>query len=62
MNFRTFLVVIATVVCPIMPAAAVDMPDGSAKEPVRVIMVPAEIGSRDTLSDYRPVFNAITKK
>lgn len=41
---------------------AADMPDGSADRPVRVIMVPAEIGSRDTLSDYRPVFNAITKE
>jgi phosphonate transport system substrate-binding protein len=37
------------------------MPTGEAGDPVRVIMVPAEIGSRDTLSDYRPVFNAITK-
>lgn len=25
-------------------------------------MVPAEFGSRDTLSDYRPVFNAIIKE
>ncbi|MEO1609907.1 MAG: phosphate/phosphite/phosphonate ABC transporter substrate-binding protein [Pseudomonadota bacterium] len=41
---------------------AQELPDGSANSPVRVIMVPAEIGSRDTLSDYRPVFNAITKE
>ncbi|MEM8646343.1 MAG: phosphate/phosphite/phosphonate ABC transporter substrate-binding protein [Pseudomonadota bacterium] len=43
-------------------AHAQGLPDGSAGNPVRVIMVPAEIGSRDTLSDYRPVFNAITKE
>ncbi|MEQ8194637.1 MAG: phosphate/phosphite/phosphonate ABC transporter substrate-binding protein, partial [Rhodospirillales bacterium] len=43
-------------------AMAASMPDGSKNNPVRVIMVPAEIGSKDTLSDYRPVFNAITEK
>ncbi len=43
-------------------AGAADMPTGGENDPVRVIMVPAEIGSRDTLSDYRPVFNAITKE
>ncbi len=43
-------------------ASAADMPTGGENDPVRVIMVPAEIGSRDTLSDYRPVFNAITKE
>ena len=41
---------------------AAKMPTGEKGDPVRVIMVPAEIGSRDTLSDYRPVFNAITKE
>lgn len=52
----------ATFALAALPAAAADMPDGSASQPVRVIMVPAEIGSRDTLTDYRPVFNAITEK
>ena len=51
-----------SVALPLSFAAAQEMPDGSANDPVRVIMVPAEIGSRDTLSDYRPVFNAITKE
>ena len=46
---------------PLTEAIAQKMPTGEAGDPVRVIMVPAEIGSRDTLSDYRPVFNAITK-
>ncbi len=62
MNFLKLLAATAAVALPLSSASAVDMPDGSANEPVRVIMVPAEIGSRDTLSDYRPVFNAITKE
>ncbi len=62
MKFQTFVAAAAVILTPFSSALAVDMPDGSAKEPVRVIMVPAEIGSRDTLSDYRPVFNAITKE
>jgi phosphonate transport system substrate-binding protein len=44
------------------PALSEQMPDGSKEQPLRVLMVPAEIGSKDTLSDYRPVFNAITKE
>lgn len=62
MSLQKFLAAAAVTLLPLNAALAVDMPDGSAKEPVRVIMVPAEIGSRDTLSDYRPVFNAITKE
>ena len=62
MRLQKFLAAAAVTLLPVSTALAVDMPDGSAKEPVRVIMVPAEIGSRDTLSDYRPVFNAITKE
>lgn len=52
----------AIVALSMSPAFAADMPTGGKNDPVRVIMVPAEIGSRDTLSDYRPVFNAITEK
>jgi phosphonate transport system substrate-binding protein len=43
-------------------AHAVDLPDGSKANPLRVMMVPAEVGSQDTISDYKPVFNAITEK
>lgn len=44
------------------PALSEQLPDGSKEQPLRVLMVPAEIGSKDTLTDYRPVFNAITKE
>ena len=43
-------------------AHAADLPDGSKAHPLRVMMVPAETGTSDTLSDYKPVFNAITDK
>lgn len=43
-------------------AHAADLPDGSAAHPLRVMMVPAETGTNDTVSDYKPVFNAITEK
>ena len=62
MSFQKFLAAAAVITLPLSSAFAVEMPDGSKNDPVRVIMVPAEIGSRDTLSDYRPVFNAITKE
>lgn len=44
------------------PTFAAELPNGSASQPLRVMMVPAEVGSQDTISDYKPVFNAITKK
>jgi phosphonate transport system substrate-binding protein len=64
MNFKKLIAaaVAAFTLSPFSSALAIDLPDGSEKQPVRVIMVPAEIGSKDTLSDYRPVFNAITKE
>ena len=62
MKLFTILAAAAAVAVPLSFANAQGLPDGSADNPVRVIMVPAEIGSRDTLSDYRPVFNAITKE
>lgn len=62
MKLFKLMAVVAAVMLPLSNAQASDLPDGSADNPVRVIMVPAEIGSRDTLSDYRPVFNAITKE
>lgn len=42
-------------------AVAKNLPDGSKKQPLRVMMVPAETGSSDVVNDYKPVFNAITK-
>ena len=63
MNTRViFAALVAALTLVATAATAAKLPDGSKNNPVRVIMVPAEIGSRDTLSDYRPVFNAITKK
>lgn len=62
MNFFKVMAAVAAIAMPTAFAQAQGLPDGSADNPVRVIMVPAEIGSRDTLSDYRPVFNAITKE
>ena len=62
MHMRHLFTAALLAVLPQTGALAQEMPDGSANEPVRVIMVPAEIGSRDTLSDYRPVFNAITEE
>ncbi|MEO1066273.1 MAG: phosphate/phosphite/phosphonate ABC transporter substrate-binding protein [Pseudomonadota bacterium] len=62
MKLFKYLAAAAAAVVPLAFANAQELPDGSANDPVRVIMVPAEIGSRDTLSDYRPVFNAITKE
>ncbi|MEM8838187.1 MAG: phosphate/phosphite/phosphonate ABC transporter substrate-binding protein [Pseudomonadota bacterium] len=62
MNLMKLLAAAVSIVMPLSFAHAQQLPDGSADNPIRVIMVPAEIGSRDTLSDYRPVFNAITKE
>ena len=44
------------------PMLATALPSGSAKDPLRVMMVPAETGSSDVADDYKPVFDAISKK
>ena len=43
-------------------AHAADLPNGSADEPLRVMMVPAETGATDVIDEYGPVFNAITEE
>ncbi len=62
MNIRSLITAALALAVPMGAASAQTMPTGAEGDPVRVIMVPAEIGSRDTLSDYRPVFNAITEE
>ena len=47
--------------CFISPALAVDLPDGSEKRPLRVLMIPADTGTNDITADYAPVFNGITE-
>lgn len=42
-------------------AFAANLPDGSAENPLRVLMVPADTGTNDITADYAPVFNGITK-
>lgn len=42
------------------PASAA-LPDGSAAQPLRVMMVPADTGGADVAEDYKPVFDAIAK-
>lgn len=42
-------------------ALAANLPDGSAKNPLRVLMVPADTGTNDITADYAPVFNGITE-
>lgn len=37
------------------------LPDGSKRNPLRVMLVPADSGSSDITADYKPVFDAITK-
>ena len=41
---------------------AVDLPAGTAADPLRVMMVPADTGSADVAEDYKPVFDAIAKQ
>lgn len=42
-------------------AFAANLPDGSAENPLRVLMVPADTGTDDITADYAPVFQGITK-
>jgi phosphonate transport system substrate-binding protein len=42
-------------------AFAVNMPDGSKGNPLRVMMSPTDTGTNDITEDYAPVFNGITK-
>ncbi|MDY6943573.1 MAG: phosphate/phosphite/phosphonate ABC transporter substrate-binding protein [Pseudomonadota bacterium] len=43
-------------------AVAGNLPDGSASQPLRVMMVPADTGGADVTQDYKPVFDAIAKQ
>lgn len=43
-------------------AVAGDLPKGTADDPLRVMMVPADTGGADVTEDYKPVFDAIAKK
>ena len=62
-GFVSLLIVGAFAVLQWTPSVyAQALPDGSRAQPLRVLMAPSEIGSQDTLSDYRPVFNAITRE
>lgn len=62
MRFGKRIAIILPTVLITTTSLAVEMPDGTENKPVRMIMVPTEIGSRDSLSDYRPIFNAITRE
>ena len=62
MRFGKRIAIILPTVLITTTSHAVEMPDGTENKPVRMIMVPTEIGSRDSLSDYRPIFNAITRE
>jgi phosphonate transport system substrate-binding protein len=55
--------VIAGIAASILSSAAfaANLPDGSAGNPLRVLMVPADTGTNDITADYAPVFNGITK-
>lgn len=39
-----------------------DLPTGSADDPLRVMMIPADTGGADVTEDYKPVFDAIADK
>jgi len=41
---------------------AVELPTGTAGDPLRVMMVPADTGGADVAEDYKPVFDAIAKQ
>lgn len=59
---RTFLATaIAAALAITLPAAA-HARDGSVKQPLRVMLVPADGGTEDgTKADFQPIFNAITR-
>ena len=40
---------------------AAELPKGTANDPLRVMMVPADTGGADVAEDYKPVFDAIAK-
>jgi phosphonate transport system substrate-binding protein len=42
-------------------AFSATLPDGSKDNPLRVLMVPADTGTNDIISDYAPVFKGITE-
>ncbi|PKO73323.1 MAG: phosphate/phosphite/phosphonate ABC transporter substrate-binding protein, partial [Betaproteobacteria bacterium HGW-Betaproteobacteria-17] len=59
---RTFLATaIAAALAITLPVAA-HARDGSVKQPLRVMLVPADGGTEDgTKADFQPIFNAITR-
>lgn len=63
MIFRKTLASIAAAAAIVAaPAAAQQLPDGSAAQPYRVMLVPADGGTEDgTKADFQPLFDAVTK-
>ncbi|GAB4289987.1 MAG: phosphate/phosphite/phosphonate ABC transporter substrate-binding protein [Methylophaga sp.] len=57
---QLFALVAASVMSSTVMAA--DLPKGTADDPLRVMMVPADTGGADITEDYKPVFDAIAKQ
>ncbi len=53
--------VVATITILSGTAFSTTLSDGSKERPLRVLMVPADMGSSDVTQDFAPVFNGITK-
>lgn len=52
---------VLAVACGAARAQTGERPDGSAEEPLRVMLVPADTGADTTKDDFLPIFNAITR-
>ncbi len=62
MKFKTLTGLTLSALIASSSAFASSLPTGSANDPLRVMMVPADTGGADVSKDYQPVFDAISKK
>lgn len=62
MKMKSMLSMCLICLMSVSAAMAANMPDGSEKHPLRVMLIPADSGSSDVTADYKPVFDAITKQ
>ena len=62
MEFKQLFIATIAVVVMSSSVFSANLPKGTADDPLRVMMVPADTGGADVAEDYKPVFDAIAKQ
>lgn len=62
MNIIKKALLLVTTICLTATAIIADSPKGTADDPLRVILIPADGGTEDgTIADFKPLFDALTQ-